>query len=97
MDQHAVFLGPGDELAVQKLRAIIEPKQVRQAAFSLELLEDPNQPGSGQGGVNLDRNGLPIVEGPRRPSPGLAADTRSLIIWWREGRWNGRLEALNGA
>lgn len=43
LDRHPVGLGPGYELSPEKLRAVIDPKDARQAAIQSQTFKDPDQ------------------------------------------------------
>ena len=60
LDHHAGGFSPGNEFATQELRAVINPKSIRQAPLQAQALKNPNQASAGYGGVNLDMKHLAV-------------------------------------
>jgi len=73
-DQHAVAPGPLRKGLAKELRAIVHTQQIRQRTLASQLLEDADQSGTGEGGVDFDRDYFPVevVDHVESPEPGPA-------------------------
>ena len=61
---------PGRKALTQELRAVVGTQHIRQSPGRFQLLEHANQAHTGQRGIDLDGQGLPVeviqhMEGPK--------------------------------
>lgn len=71
MNHHACGFRPGNKIAAQELRSVVDPQNIGKTTLQTKALKDPYQPPAGYGGVNLymDCLTVKIVHYIERPEP----------------------------